>query len=58
MLCKKIMDTLWEHVKFMFSKEATKIDEIFTVNLSVTTYCQINGEDFVNISGLLRKGEN
>ena len=29
--------------KFMFSKKATKIDEIFTV--TVTTYCQIDGED-------------
>ena len=27
----------------MFSKKATKIDEIFTVNLTVTTYCQIDG---------------
>ena len=31
----------------MFSKKATKIDEIFTVYLTVTTYCQIDGEDFV-----------
>ena len=28
-------------VKFMFSKKATKND------LTVTTYCQIDGEDFV-----------
>ena len=41
----------------MFSKKATKIDEIFTVDLTVTTYCQINGEDFVNFCGLLRKRE-
>jgi hypothetical protein len=39
----------------MFSKKATKIDEIFTVNLTVTTYCQIDGEDFVNFCGLLVK---
>ena len=32
----------------MFSKKATKIDEIFNVDLTVTTYCQIDGEDFVN----------
>ena len=32
----------------MFSKKATKIHEIFTVDLTVTTYCQIDGEDFVN----------
>ena len=25
----------------MFSKKATKIDKIFTVDLTVTTYCQI-----------------
>ena len=35
-------------LKFMFSKKVTKIDEIFTVDLTVTTYCQIDGEDFVN----------
>ena len=44
-------------LKFMFSKKATKIDEIFTVDLTVTTYCQIDGEDFVNFCGLLRKYE-
>ena len=41
----------------MSSKKATKIEEIFTVNLTVTTYCQIDGEDFVNFCGLLRKRE-
>ena len=41
----------------MFSKKATKNDEIFTVDLTPTTYCQIDGEDFVNICGLLRKHE-
>ena len=35
-------------LKFMFSKKATKIDKIFTVNLTVTTYCQTDGEDLVN----------
>ena len=30
----------------MFSKKATKIDEIFTIYLTVTTYCKIDGEDF------------
>ena len=39
----------------VFSKKATKFDEIFTVLL--TTYCQIDGEDFVNFCGLLRKRE-
>ena len=41
----------------MFSKKTTKIDDIFTVNLTVATYCQIGGEDFVNFWGLLRKRE-
>ena len=41
-------------VKFMFSKKATKIDEIFTVDLTLTTQCQIDGEDFVNFCGPLR----
>ena len=44
-------------LKFMFSKKATKIDEIFTVDLTVTTYSQIGGEDFVIFCGLLRKRE-
>ena len=41
----------------MFSKKALKIDEIFTVCLMVTTYCQIDSEDFVNFCGLLRQRE-
>ena len=41
----------------MFSKKARKIDEIFTVDLTVTTYCQIDSEDFVNFCGLLRNLE-
>ena len=44
-------------LKFMFSKKATKIDKIFIFDLRVTTYCQIDGEDFVNFCGLLRKLE-
>ena len=39
----------------MLSKKATKIDKIFTVDLMFTTYCQIDGDDFVNFCGLLRK---
>jgi hypothetical protein len=38
-------------VKFMFSKKATKIEEIVTVNR------QIDGEDVFNFCGLLRKHE-
>ena len=41
----------------MFSKKATKIDKIFTFNLTVTTYRQIDGKDYVNFCGLLRKRE-
>ena len=32
----------------MFSKKATKIDEIFTCDLTVSSKCQIDGEDFVD----------
>ena len=45
------------YVEFMFSKKATKINEIFPVDLTVNTYCQIDGEDFVNFCRLLRKRE-
>ena len=30
-------------LKFMFSKKATKMDEIFTVNLTLCSKCQIDG---------------
>ena len=32
----------------MFSKKATKIDEIFTVDLTLRSKCQIDGEDSGN----------
>ena len=41
----------------MFSKEAIKIDKIFTVNLTLCSKCQIDCEDFVNFYGLFRKHE-
>ena len=41
----------------MFSKKSTKIDEIFTVDLTLCSKCQIDGEDFGNFCGLLRKHE-
>ena len=44
-------------LKFMFSEKATKIDEIFNVNLILCSKCQIDGEDFVDFCGLLRKQE-
>ena len=44
-------------LKFMFSKKATKIDEIFTVDLSLFNICQIGVENFVNFFGPHRKHE-
>ena len=44
-------------LKFMFSKKATKIDEIFNVDLTLCSKCQIEGEDFINFCGLFRKHE-
>ena len=41
----------------MFSKKASKIDEIFTVDLTLCSKRKINGEDFDNFRGLLRKYE-
>ena len=44
-------------LKFMFSMKATKIDKIFTVDLTLCSKRQIDGEgeDFVNFRGLIRK---
>ena len=44
-------------IKFLFSKKATKIEEIFTVDLTLCSKCQIDVEDFVNFCGLFRKHE-
>ena len=44
-------------VKFVFSKKSTKIYEFFTVDLTVRSKCQIDGEDFVKFCGLLKKQE-
>ena len=45
-------------LKFVFSKKATKIDKIFTVDLTLTlSKRQIDGEDLVNFCGLLREHE-
>ena len=46
-----------QFLKFMFSKKATKNDEIFSVDLTLCSKCQIDGEDFVSLRGLLRKYE-
>ena len=53
----RILNFLFLFVKFMFSKKATKIDKIFTVDLTVCSKCQIVGEDFLKFCGLLRKYE-
>ena len=45
------------YIKFRFSKKATKIDEIFIAGLTLCSKRQIDGEDFVNFCGLLRKYE-
>ena len=44
-------------IKFVFSRKATKIDEIFAVDLTLCSKCQIDSEDFVDFCGLLRKHE-
>ena len=44
-------------LKFMFSKKATKNAKIFTLDLTICSKCQIEGEDFINFGGLLRKYE-
>ena len=44
-------------VKFMLSKKATKIDEIFTIDLTLCSKCQIGGEYFDNFCGFLKKHE-
>ena len=51
----KVVAEVAAEIKFMFSKKATKIDKIFTVDLMLTTKRQINGENFVNFCSLLRK---
>ena len=56
--------TYWTYLKFIYSEKAKKVCEISILDLTVlhmvnSTFskCQIDGEDFVNICGLLRKYE-
>ena len=56
-VASKILTKWFGKVKFMFSKKVTKIYEIFTVNLTLCSQCQFDGEHFVNFCGLLRKYE-
>ena len=44
-------------LNLILSEKATEIDQIFTVDLTLFSKCQIDGEDFVNFFGLLRKLE-
>ena len=44
-------------IKFMFSKKDTKIDEIFTADLTLCSKFQTVSEDFVKFCALLRKHE-
>ena len=44
-------------VKFMFFKKAEKFEKIFTLDLTLCSRRQIDGVDFVNLCGLLRKHE-
>ena len=40
-------------IKFVFTKNATKIDDIFTADLTLCCRCQIDREDFVNFVAFL-----
>ena len=51
-LAKKIL------LKFRFSKKATKMEEIFAVDLTLCSKCQIVDEYFVKFCDLLRKHEH
>ena len=44
-------------IKVCVLLEATKIDEIFTIDLTVCSICQIDSEDFVKFCGLLGNHE-
>ena len=39
----------------MFSKKVTKVEEIFTVDLTLCSKCQIDSEDFFIFVGFLEK---
>ena len=49
------MKCISAEIKFTSSEMTTKNDKIFAVNLTVCSNRQIDGEDFVNLCGLLRK---
>ena len=47
----------WMILWIEFSKKATKNTELFIVDLTLCSKSQIDGEDFVDFFGLLRKHE-
>ena len=51
-LCVIIMNWM---VKFLFSEKTKKNEEIFTIDLTLCSKRQIDGEDVVNFCGLLGK---
>ena len=55
-IAKMGADAIFCHfdIKFMFSKKATKIDKIFTVNLTLCSKCQFDGEYFFNFVAFLK----
>ena len=57
LMLKLCLEISYSNLKFVFSKKATKFEEIFTVDLTLCSKCQIDGEDFVSFCGLLRKHE-
>ena len=50
-------ETHYSLLKSTFSEKATKINKIFTVNLTLYGNRQIDSEDFINFCDLLRKHE-
>ena len=56
-VCYQVSRFSCDILKFVFYKKATKIDKKFTVDLTVYSKCQIDGEDFVKFCGLFRKDE-
>ena len=52
LLTNKVWLVFQIFLKFVFSKKAIEIDEIFIVDLTVFIKCQIHGEDFVKFSFL------
>ena len=54
---QQLVEILSEEELLKLKLKPTKIDEIFSIDLTLTTLCQIDGEDFINFCGRLRKHE-